>query len=110
MISVTMVAPFTYEVAVEYASARGDENTARGDEGAERTYRVRLSQDYYMKLSQGAFTHEWVIVQAFQFLLDQQNLDQQNKGALEAEFALSDIGRRFPDFEAEIDARLNRRR
>ena len=106
MISVTMVAPFTYEVAVEYASARGDENTARGEEGsAERTYRVRLSQDYYMKLSQGAFTHEWVIVQAFQFLLD-----QQNKEALEAEFDLSDIGGCFPDFEAEIDVRLNRRR
>ncbi len=58
-----------------------------------------------MKLSRGAFTHEWVIVQAFQFLFD-----HQRKETLEAEFDIFDINRNFPDFETDIDARFNRRR
>ena len=92
MISVTMVAPFTYQVTVE-------------DGPDERTYEVRLSQDYYMKLSGGAFTHEWVIVQAFHFLLEHESKDD-----ILPAFDIADINRYFPEFEADIDARLNRRR
>ncbi len=90
MISVTMVATNVYEVVVEGTT--------------ETTHRVRLSPDYYQKLSGRQFTHEWVIVQAFQFLLDRKaNTD------IEAEFDLAGLNRYFADFEAEIERRLHRR-
>ena len=58
MISVTLVDANTYEVVV-------------GD-GTRSVHRVRMHGDYYRKLSGGAFTHEWVLVQAFRFLLERE--------------------------------------
>ena len=58
MISVTLVDADTYEVVV--------------GNGARSIHRVRMHGDYYRKLSGGAFTHEWVLVQAFRFLLEQE--------------------------------------
>lgn len=90
MISVTMVDAHVYEVVVEGST--------------ETTHRVLMSPDYYQKLSGRQFTHEWVIVQAFQFLLEHKANDQ-----IDAEFDMSGLNRYFPDFEAEIERRLHRR-
>ena len=67
-------------------------------------HRVALSQEYYRHLSGGSVTHEWVIVQAFQFLLEREvNTD------IAAVLDLADTGKRFDDFEADVAGRLGRR-
>lgn len=91
MISVTMVDANVYEVVVEGQT--------------ETSHRVALSQDYYRKLSGRQFTHEWIIIQAFQFLLEH----EANTSILR-EFDLEDINRFFPEFETEIERRLDARR
>lgn len=90
MISVTLVDANTYEVVV-------------GD-AARRVHRVRMQGDYYRKLSGGAFTHEWVLVQAFQFLLEQEPAVE-----IPAEFDIEDFAGAYPAFEADIERRLHRR-
>lgn len=87
MISVTLVDANVYEAVV-----------------GERVHRVYMAPDCYRRLSGGAFTHEWVIVQAIQFLLEREPGD-----ALAAELDLTDLSRRFPDFDAEVERRLHRR-
>ena len=90
MISVTLVDANTYEVVV-------------GD-GARRVHRVRMDGDYYRKLSGGAFTHEWVLVQAFRFLLEQEPAVE-----IPPEFDLATLAAAYPEFEADIERRLHRR-
>lgn len=90
MISATLVDLYTYEVVVEGAEA-----------AAETRHRVRLEPDYYQKLCGGTITHEWLIIQSFKFLLER----EPNTSIL-AEFDLKDISRYFPEFEAEITARV----
>lgn len=86
-----MVAANTYQVAVD---------------GAKREpslHLVSLSQEYYRHLSGGTVTHEWVIVQAFQFLLERMpNTDIRD--ALD----LADVAKHFDDFESEMARRLGR--
>ena len=89
MISASLVDANTYEVVVSG-------NT-------ETTHRVRMSPDYYKKLSGSQFTHEWVLIQAFQFLLER----EPNTSILK-EFDVSVINRYFPEFEAEMARRLGR--
>ncbi len=83
-----MVAANTYEVVVE-----GDMETI---------HRVHMSQEYYRALCGATVTHEYVLIQAFRFLLER----EPNTSIL-AEFDLTDINRYFPDFEAVIKDRLN---
>ena len=91
MIQVTMVAANTYQVAVD---GRGREPSL---------HLVSLSQEYYRHLSGGTVTHEWVIVQAFQFLLERMpNTDIRD--ALD----LADVSAHFDDFESEVARRLGR--
>ncbi len=89
MIGVNMVAANVYEVVVE-----GDTET---------THRVHMSQEYYRRLCGATVTHEYVLVQAFRFLLE-----REPNTAILAEFDLPEIGRYFPEFEAEMVERLNR--
>ena len=89
MIAASLVDANTYEVVVS------------GD--VETTHRVRMSPDYYRKLSGAQFTHEWVLVQAFQFLLER----EPNTSILK-EFDLTAINRYFPEFEDEMATRLGR--
>lgn len=89
MISVNMVDSNVYEVVVG-----GDTET---------THRVHMSQAYYRQLCGATVTHEFVLVQAFRFLLE-----RESNTAILTEFDLSTIGRYFPEFEAEITDRLNR--
>ena len=89
MIGVNMVAANVYEVVVE-----GDTETR---------HRVHMSQEYYHSLCGASVTHEYVLVQAFRFLLE-----HEPNTAILAEFELSDIARYFPEFEAALKERLDR--
>jgi hypothetical protein len=87
MISVTMVDVDVYEVIVE--------------KPVETCHRVGLSQEYYRHLCGGKVTHEWLIVQAFRFLLE-----REPNTAILASFDLSDINGYFPEFEEELALKL----
>ena len=89
MISASLVDANTYEVVVSGES--------------ETVHRVRMSPDYYRKLSGAQFTHEWVLIQQFRFLLER----EPNMSILK-EFDLSLINRYFPEFEEDMAARLGR--
>lgn len=89
MIGVNMVAANVYEVVVE-----GETET---------THRVHMSQDYYRQLCGATVTHEYVLVQAFRFLLE-----REPNTAILSEFDLPEIGRYFPEFEDELKQRLDR--
>lgn len=90
MISVTMIDTNTYEVVVEAER--------------ESVHRVHLSLEYYKKLCDGVFTHEWVIGQAFHFLLERITNNE-----IFEDFDLSTLNRYFPEFEDELTRRLNQR-
>ncbi|MCZ6658675.1 MAG: hypothetical protein O7C67_15390 [Gammaproteobacteria bacterium] len=87
MISVSLVDANTYRVVVE--------------KDVETTHVVSMSQDYYRKLCGARVTHEWVIVQAFKFLLERESNTE-----ILPEFDLPVINRYFPEFETEIAKRL----
>lgn len=88
-----MVGVNVYEVVVD------------GRDGAtETTHRVTLHPDYYRKLTGGTITHEWLIIQAFKFLLE-----REPASAILESFDLEVINRYFPEFEAEMTARLTAR-
>lgn len=88
MISATMVAANTYEVIVEAE--------------VETLHTVTLSADYHRQLCGGTLTHEWVLIQAFRFLLEH----EPNTEILRS-FDLQDISRYYPEFEDEIRRRLS---
>ncbi len=88
MIGVNMVAANVYEVVVE--------------SDVETTHRVHMSQAYYRELCGATVTHEYVLVQAFRFLLER----EPNTSILR-DFDITDINRYFPEFEAVIKDRLN---
>ncbi len=89
MIGVNMVAANVYEVVVE-----GETETV---------HRVHMSQEYYRSLCGATVTHEYVLVQAFRFLLEH----EPNTAILEA-FDLPDIAHYYPQFEAVMKDRLDR--
>lgn len=91
MIQVTMVAANTYQVAVD---GRGREPSL---------HLVSLSQEYYRHLSGGTVTHEWVIVQAFQYLLERMP-NTEIREALD----LAEVAEHFDDFESDMARRLGR--
>lgn len=100
MISVNMVEADVYEVVVGQrvgsALQRGEVNITQ-----ETIHRVHMSQAYYRKLCGATTTHEWVLLNAFQFLLER----EPNTAILKV-FDLSDVGRYFPEFESEMQLRL----
>ncbi len=89
MISVSLIDANTYQVVVE--------------KDVETTHVVRMSQEYYRELCRATVTHEWVIVQAFNFLLERESNTE-----ILPEFDLHVINRYFPEFEDDIKARLDR--
>ena len=100
MISVNMVEADVYEVVV------GQRVSSELQRGAinitdETVHRVHMSQAYYRKLCGATTTHEWVLLNAFQFLLER----EPNTAILKS-FDLPDIVRYFPEFEAEMQRRL----
>ena len=89
MISVSMVAANEYEVVVE------------GE--VETRHRVIMSQEYYRNLCGATVTHEFVLVTAFNFLLE-----REPNTTILAAFDVTDINTYFPEFEEEIKTRLER--
>jgi hypothetical protein len=82
-----MVAANTWEVVVE--------------KPVETCHRVTLSPAYHRKLCGGGMTQEWVLIQAFRFLLE-----REPNTAILREFDLEDINGYFPEFESEMARRL----
>lgn len=89
MISVHMVDANIYQVVVEGES--------------ETTHRVHMSPTYYRELCGMTVTHEFVVVSAFNFLLE-----KEPNTAILPEFDIEDINQCFPEFDATLKARLNR--
>ena len=87
MICVTMTGLNEYEVVVEKPT--------------ETVHRVTLTADYYQHLCGAKVTHEWLIIQAFRFLLE-----KEPNTAILPSFNLQDIGDYFPDFENALALRI----
>ena len=87
MISVTLTGAHTYAVEIE--------------SHPEVTHTVTMSREDYLALSGGRCTQEWVLVQAFHFLLE-----REPASAILQRFDIRDIARYFPEFDAEMQGRL----
>ena len=98
-----MVAADVYEVVI---GQRVGSQLQQGEIAIteETVHRVHMSQAYYRKLCGATATHEWVLLKAFQFLLER----EPNTAILEV-FGLPDIANYFPEFEAEMQQRLGYR-
>jgi hypothetical protein len=77
----------SYEVVVEHP--------------VETTHQVTMSPEYYQSLCSSQVTHEWLIIQAFKFLLE-----REPNTAILARFDISEISGYFPEFEADLKRRL----
>ncbi|MDA7722854.1 hypothetical protein N8862_00265 [Pseudomonadales bacterium] len=89
MISVNMVAANVYEVVLE------------GSE--ESIHRVTLSPELYKEICGGTFTQEWVLIQAFRFMLE---FGQRSEIA--KEFDLSELTQRYEYFVIQMQDRLGK--
>lgn len=87
MISVNLVETNVYEVVLEGSN--------------ESYHRVTLDPMFYQALCAGTNTHEWVLIQAFRFLLQ-----HEEKGAIAGEFPLDELINRYPDFIRQMQDRL----
>ena len=92
MITASLVDLYTYEVVVDGTAG-----------GVETTHTVVLQPEFYTKLCAGTITHEWLIIQSFKFLLE-----REPNTAILRRFDLAEISRYFPEYEAEIMARIGR--
>ncbi len=88
MISVTMIEANVYEVVL-------------GGQDRDR-FRVLMSQEYYRELCGLTVTHEWLIIQAFTLLMDQEEW----QGQLPDEFDLAEISNRYPLFDRLLKEKL----
>ena len=87
VISVNMVGINVYEVVLE---------------GSEESFhRVTLRSEFYQTLCAGTNTHEWVLIQAFKFLLE-----HGSREAVAAEFDLAALPGAYPDFVTSMQDRL----
>ena len=87
MISVNLVAINVYQVVLE---------------GSEETFhRVTLDPEFHQTLCAGTNTQEWVLIQAFKFLLE-----HEARGAIAELFDLVDLAHRYPGFVDEMQDRL----
>ncbi len=64
-------------------------------------HRVRLTSDYYHKLTEGKVSPEELIEASFTFLLE-----RESNTSILTEFDLPVIATYFPEYEAEIKKRL----
>ncbi len=74
-----------------------------GPSGTPRRHQVDLSPAEYRTLTGRTFTHEWLLVQVFRFLLEREGAE-----AIDATFDVTEVAARYPDFRAEMARRLGR--
>jgi hypothetical protein len=70
------------------------------DHGSERRHSVTFTRADFQRLARSAETPEGLVRRSFEFLLA-----REPKESILQSFALTDIGRYFPEFEREIGAR-----
>lgn len=87
MISVNLVGINVYQVVLEGS--------------AESFHRVTLDPEFYQTLCAGTNTQEWVLIQAFKFLLE-----HEERATIATQFELADLVQRYPDFVADMQDRL----
>ena len=87
MISVNLVGINVYQVVLEGS--------------AESFHRVTLAPEFYQTLCAGTNTQEWVLIQAFKFLLE-----HEERAAIAEQFDLADLVQRYPGFIADMQDRL----
>ena len=87
MISVNLVGINVYQVVLEGS--------------AESFHRVTLDPEFYQALCAGTNTQEWVLIQAFKFLLE-----HEERVAIAEQFDLADLVQRYPGFIADMQHRL----
>ena len=93
----------TYEVVVGSAPREG---ATEGTETAGETrHRVTLSAECYRRLSGGAFTHEWVLVQVFRYLLERRR-QRPSEAEVPEQLDVAELEARIPDFADDIARRL----
>jgi hypothetical protein len=73
------------------------------EKDGETTHRVSLKQEDYTKLTGGKIEPAELVRQSFEFLLE-----REPKESILTRFDLSVIGRYFPEYEREIQKRLNK--
>ena len=89
MIFVTMIGVNEFEVVVEKPT--------------ETTHTVTLTPEHYQRLCGSTVTHEWLLIQAFRWLLE-----REPNTAIKARFDLAEISARFPEFEDALAQRIGR--
>ena len=87
MISVNLVGINVYQVVLEGS--------------AESFHRVTLDPEVHQTLCGGTNTQEWVLIQAFKFLLE-----HEERAAIAEQFDLADLIQRYPGFIADMQDRL----
>jgi len=72
-----------------------------GDDNSKTTHQVRISQEYYQKLTGGIKPAEDLVKASFEFLLE-----REPKESILQNFDLSQIQDYFPEYETVISAQM----
>ena len=100
MISVNLVDSDVYEVIVSDRVETKLEN-GRVKMRGERVYRVHMSQAQYREICGATTTHEWVLLNVFQYVIEKEQFAD-----LPAGFDLQDLQNKLPGFLSEIRRRI----
>ena len=100
LISVNLVDSDVYEVIVSDRVETKLEN-GRVKMRGESVYRVRMSQAQYREICGATTTHEWVLLNVFQYVIEEEQFAD-----LPASFDLQDLQNKLPGFLSEIRRRI----
>ena len=100
MISVNLVDSDVYEVIVSDRVETQLEN-GRVKMRGERVYRVHMSQAQYREICGATTTHEWVLLNVFQYVIEEEQFVD-----LPVSFDLLDLQNKLPGFLSEIRRRI----
>ena len=100
MISVNLVDSDVYEVILSDRVETKLEN-GRVKMRGENVYRVHMSQSQYREICGAKTTHEWVLLNVFQYLIEEELFAD-----LPARFDLQDLENKLPGFLSEIRRRI----
>ena len=100
LISVNLVDSDVYEVIVSDRVETKLEN-GRVKMRGESVYRVRMSQAQYREICGATTTHEWVLLNVFQYVIEEEQFAD-----LPVSFDLQDLQNKLPGFLSEIRRRI----